>query len=89
MFHPFLDTSKLTEEEIAEKLQKLFRILSQQDTMGHTAMYQDVLKVIQDLELELQKRASDKLIEEEIKNSKDLEFGEVTNELGIDYDKDL
>jgi len=47
-----------------------------------------VLLVIKDLETEQQVRLSNKMIEQDLENSKKLEFGEVTNELGIDYDNE-
>ena len=88
MFHPFLDTSKLTDKEIQEKLQHLYGILTYQDHMGHAGMYDNVLLVIKDLETEQQVRLSNKMIEKDLENSRNLEFGEVKNELGIDYDNE-
>lgn len=88
MIHPFLDSTPMTDIELDNKLQKLYGILAHQEYMGHTEMYNNVLQVIESLEMEQQKRASDAMIAEEIKNHKDLEFGDVTDELGIDYNDD-
>jgi len=64
--HPFLDVSKLTDEEIIERLGKAYTYLNQQTALGHTPTVLSIKEVIQSLELERQDR-SRKMIDEETK----------------------
>lgn len=64
--HPFLDVSKLTDEEITERLGKAYLYLSQQTALGHTPTVLSIKEVITSLETERHDR-SQKIIEEETK----------------------
>ena len=71
---PFLDTSKLTDEEIIEKLNKAYIHLHMQTSLGHNPTVQSIKSIIQSLEDEKFRRMQ-KVSDEEFKrkNPKDLE----------------
>lgn len=54
--HPFLDTSKLSDDEILEKIGKSYTILAQQQALGHTPTVQSIKEVIDALIEEKNKR---------------------------------
>ena len=54
--HPFLDTSKLSNEEIIEKLSKAYSYMNHQVSLGHTPTVTSIQEVIQFLEDERQTR---------------------------------
>jgi hypothetical protein len=56
--HPFLDVSKLTDEEIIEKLGKAYTYLNNQTALGHTPTVHSILEVIKSLEGEKYTRMS-------------------------------
>ena len=64
--HPFLDTSKLSLEEIVEKINKANVYLNQQISLGHTPTVISIQEVIKYLEEEKNTRMQ-KLMDEEIK----------------------
>ena len=54
--HPFLDVSKLTDEEIIEKLGKAYGFMNSQVALGHNPTVMSIREVIQSLEDERQSR---------------------------------
>jgi hypothetical protein len=50
--HPFLDVSKLTDEEIIEKLGKAYTYMNYQVAVGHNPTVHSIQEVIQSLENE-------------------------------------
>lgn len=64
--HPFLDVTKLSDEEIIEKLGKAYTFMNMQKTLGHTPAVLSIREVIQALEDERGKRIS-KMMEDEFK----------------------
>jgi hypothetical protein len=64
--HPFLDTSKLTDEEIIERLGKAYLFMNTQVALGHTPTVLSIKDVIQSLEDERSKRLQN-LIDDEFK----------------------
>jgi len=64
--HPFLDTSKLTDEEIIDRLGKAYLFMNAQVVLGHAPTVHSIKDVIQSLEDERAKRMQ-KLIDDELK----------------------
>lgn len=62
--HPFLDVSKLTDEEIIEKLGKAYTYMNQQVALGHGPTVLSIKEVIQDLEDERHTRLQRTMTEE-------------------------
>lgn len=54
--HPFLNDTKLTDEEIIEKLGKAYNFMHQQKALGHTPTVISIQEVIDSLENERQTR---------------------------------
>ena len=54
--HPFLDVTKLTDEEIIERLGKAYQYMNYQVSLGHNPTVVSIQEVIQDLENERQTR---------------------------------
>lgn len=54
--HPFLDASKLTDEELIERLGKAYTIMNYQISMGHTPTVESIKEVIKTLEDEKSSR---------------------------------
>ena len=50
--HPFLDVSKLSDEEIIDRLGKAYSYLNYQTSLGHNSTVFSIKEVIEDLELE-------------------------------------
>jgi len=48
--HPFLEVSKLTDEEIIERLGKAYSYMNYQVSLGHSATVHSIKEVIQSLE---------------------------------------
>lgn len=79
--HPFLDVSKLSDEDIIERLGKAYSYMNYQVSVGHNATVQSIKEVIQDLEDERTQRMT-KHSDEEYKRKfpdaqKPLELGKV------------
>lgn len=74
--HPFLDTSKLTDEEIIERLGKAYTFMNEQTALGHTPTVLSIKEVIQSLEGERAKRMQ-KLIDEESKRKNPTELNPI------------
>lgn len=62
--HPFLDASKLSDEEIIERLGRAHTFMNMQKTLGHSPAVLSIKEVIQSLEDERSKRMQ-KLIDDE------------------------
>ena len=62
--HPFLDTSKLSNDEIIEKLGKAYTYMNQQVSLGHTPTVTSIQEVIQFLEDERQSRLQKQMDDE-------------------------
>jgi hypothetical protein len=72
--HPFLDVSKLTDEEIIERLGKAYTFMNAQKALGHTPTVLSIMEVIQSLEDERSKRMANMMTDEfKRKNPKDLD----------------
>lgn len=54
--HPFLNTSKLTDDEIIDRLGKAHQYMAYQTSLGHNMTVQSIKEVIQDLEHERNQR---------------------------------
>jgi nucleoid-associated protein YejK len=54
--HPFLDVSKLTDEEIIERLGKAYTYMNAQVALGHDPTVRSIKEVIQSLEDERNSR---------------------------------
>lgn len=62
--HPFLDVSKLTDEEIIEKLGKAYTHMNAQMQLGHNATVTSINEIIQDLEGERNNRLEKAMADE-------------------------
>lgn len=79
--HPFLDVTKLTDEEIIERLGKAYSYMNHQSGLGHNPTVHSIREVIQSLENERQQRM-EKLSREEFSrkntdNNKPIELGKI------------
>jgi hypothetical protein len=54
--HPFLDVSKLSDEDIIDRLGKAYQYMNYQTSLGHNATVFSIKEVIQDLEDERNQR---------------------------------
>jgi len=54
--HPFLDVSKLSDEQITERLGKAYQYMNAQVALGHNPTVHSIKEVIQSLEDERTKR---------------------------------
>lgn len=72
--HPFLDVSKLTDEEILERLNRAHQFLAYQKALGHMPTVQSIEEVIESLDYERERRLA-RNIDEEFKKKypKDLD----------------
>jgi hypothetical protein len=77
--HPFLNVSKLTDEEIIERLGKAYTYMNAQKSLGHTPAVLSILEVIQSLEDERYQRLQ-KMIDDE--NNRKFPDSQKTIELG-------
>lgn len=64
--HPFLDASKLTDEEIIERLGKAYTYMNEQKELGHSPTVLSIKEVIRSLEEERNTRMQ-KMIDDEYK----------------------
>jgi hypothetical protein len=72
--HPFLDVSKLSDEEIIERLGRAYTFMNMQKELGRTATVTSIMETIQSLEDERRNRLSNIMSEEfKRKSPKDLE----------------
>jgi nucleoid-associated protein YejK len=62
--HPFLDVSKLKDEEIIERLGKAYAYMNYQVALGHNPTVQSIKEVIQSLEDERNLRMTKQMDEE-------------------------
>lgn len=79
--HPFLDASKLTDEEIIERLGKAYTYMNAQVSLGHNPTVFSIKEVIQSLEDERRDRQQRNMDEEFKKKfpdtNKPLELGKL------------
>lgn len=79
--HPFLNVSKLTDEEIIERLGKAYVYMNYQVSLGHGATVFSIKEVIADLEAERNQRMQKSMDDEYKKKYPDalgpLEVGKV------------
>jgi hypothetical protein len=54
--HPFLDVSKLTDEELIERLSKAYNHVSYQKSLGHAPAVHSIKEIIKSLEDERHNR---------------------------------
>lgn len=93
--HPFLDVTKLTDEEILERLGKSYTYMNQQVALGHNPTVQSIKEVIQALEDERRSRFSKSMADETLRKFPDMyapiELGKVeersTNQSKKEYDE--
>jgi len=64
IMHPFLDVSKLSDEEILERISKAYTYMNAQVRMGHNPTVLSIKEVIQSLEDERQSRQQRTMDEE-------------------------
>jgi len=79
--HPFLDVSKLSDEEIIERLGRAYTYMNAQIGLGHNPTVHSIKEVIQDLEDERRERQQ-RTMDQEFKKKypdkdKPLEFGKL------------
>lgn len=81
--HPFLDVSKLTDEEIIERLGKAYMFMNAQVALGHDPTVRSIKEVIQSLEDERKNRMQRNMDEEYKKKypdaNKPIELGKLEN----------
>lgn len=82
--HPFLDVSKLSDEEIIERLGKAYSYMNYQVSLGHNATVHSIKEVIQSLEDERAQRLI-KTMDEEYhrkfpESNKPIELGKLEDE---------
>lgn len=84
MDHPFLDPSKLTDDQLMDRIQKCHRILGGEMAMGHTSVVDSARAALETYQFEYNERMrtralEDKFKKDEEKQEKDgpLEFGVV------------
>ena len=65
--HPFLDVSKLTDEEIIERLGRAYTHMNHQISLGHSPTVLSIKEVIQSLEDERRSRMQKIMAEETAK----------------------
>ena len=79
--HPFLDVSKLTDEEIIERLGRAYTYMNQQVSLGHVPTVQSIKEVIQHLEderaLRIKKQMADEYNKKYPDELKPVELGKV------------
>jgi hypothetical protein len=79
--HPFLDVSKLTDEEIIDRLGKAYTHMNYQKQLGHTPTVHSIKEVIQSLEDERAQRMMRNMDEEYKKKfpdtNKSIEIGKL------------
>jgi len=79
--HPFLDVSKLTDEEIIERLGKAYVYMNSQVSLGHNPTVFSIKEVIQSLEderrLRMQNRMDDEFKKKYPEDLKPLEIGKI------------
>lgn len=62
--HPFLEVSKLSDEDIVNRLGKAYAFMNYQTALGHTATVRSIKDVIQTLEDERENRMNKHMNEE-------------------------
>lgn len=86
--HPFLDVSKLTDEDIINRLGKAYSHLNAQTALGHTPTVVSIKEVIQSLEderqLRLRRQMDEKFKKKFPKDNNPIEIGTVDK---VDPDK--
>lgn len=79
--HPFLDVSKLSEEEIIERLGKAYTYMNAQVALGHNPTVHSIQEVIQSLEGERRARLERNMDTEQKKkypdSNKPIELGKL------------
>jgi hypothetical protein len=79
--HPFLDVSKLTDEEIIERLGKAYVYMNAQVSLGHNPTVFSIKEVIQSLEderrLRMQNRMDDEFKKKYPEDLKPIELGKI------------
>jgi hypothetical protein len=82
--HPFLDVSKLTDEDIIDRLGKSYNFMNGQKSLGHSPTVLSIQEVIQALENEratrLQTRMSEEFKKKYPGDLKPLEIGKLEDE---------
>jgi hypothetical protein len=81
--HPFLDVSKLTDEEIIERLGKAYTYMNAQISLGHNPTVFSIKEVIQSLEderrLRMQTRMDDEFKKKYPDDMKPIELGSIND----------
>ena len=77
--HPFLDTSKLTDEEIMDKLKKAYLALQYHTSVGRNPTVQSIKEIIDALEMERQERTAKSRLEMQ-KKSSEIEIGKLEDD---------
>lgn len=79
--HPFLDVSKLTDEDIITRLSKAYSYMNYQSSLGHSPTVQSIRDIIQSLEYErahrMNKRMNDNYTAKNPDLLKPIELGEL------------
>jgi len=94
MDHPFLDVTKLTDDQLMDRIQKCYKILSGETAMGHASMVDSARLQLETYQFEWNTRMQtaaldDKFSKGQEKQDKDgpLEFGVVEEYYKPEEDK--
>jgi hypothetical protein len=83
--HPFLDVTKLSDEEIIDRLGKSYAYMNYQSALGHNATVQSIREVVQALEDERQDRTKKNFAAETLKKFPDalkpIELGKLEEQI--------
>jgi len=83
--HPFLDVTKLTDDEIMDRLGKAYTYMNYQVSLGHNPAVQSIKEVIQSLEDERRTRLSKSMDDEYKKkypdSNKPIELGKLEDNI--------
>lgn len=89
MDHPFLDTTKLTDDQLMDRIQKCHKILSGEVSMGHTTVVQSARAALDTYQFEWNERMRGRMLEDKFKPDEEpeiLEFGIVDEYYSLDDD---
>jgi hypothetical protein len=69
MFHPFIDCSKLTDDELLKKIQRCQDVAMQANIAGHVSIYQSAMMQLETYRAEWEERMFRKRMEEDLEKN--------------------
>jgi hypothetical protein len=69
MFHPFIDCSKLSDDELLKKIQRCQDVVMQANMAGHNSMYQSAMLQLETYRSEWEERMFRKRTEEDLEKN--------------------